>query len=129
MTALFGKVLGNNRVSREAMSCIARSKARTFPGLKIRSQYSKRSVNLLKKSSHARRKNRQHIADCRLVRWPPSEHLQHAHLAVHEYATHIPDMSRQDSKRARHRQRQARFKMASPESSAGMIKLDCGAGG
>ena len=79
-TALFGKVLGKNRVSREAMSCIARSKlGRTFPGLKIRSQYSKRWVNSLKKWSHARRKNRQHITDV-VGPLAPSEHLQRASI-------------------------------------------------
>ena len=89
MTALFGKVLGNNRVTREATSCIARSKvARTFPGLKIRSQYSKRSVNSPQKWPHARRRYKQHIVD-----WAagPKRTLatRSTHIVVHEYTTHI----------------------------------------
>jgi hypothetical protein len=32
-----------------------------------------------------------------------------SHLAIFEYSAYIPDMSREDSKRARHRQRQAAY--------------------
>ena len=36
-----------------------------------------------------------------------------SHLAIYECSAYIPDMSREDSKRARHRQRQAAYEAAS----------------